>query len=245
MLLLDQTLHQPEMNLALDEALLEEAEHFGWITAGQKGEVLRFWEPAEPIVVLGRSSPIQREVNLEYCRQRQIPVLRRCSGGATIVTGPGCLMYALLISYRDREELRFLDQAHQFVMGRMQRALATLKISVTFEGTCDLAIDQRKVSGNSLRCRRHGFLYHGTMICNFDLSLVSQALNMPVRQPDYRQGRGHDSFLTQLPVSQEEVKFALAREWGAVQNLEQWPVERARNLATEKYRCPAWTHQVR
>jgi len=46
---LDLTLPTPAENLALDEALLEEAER-----AGRATETLRVWEPREPIVVVGR-----------------------------------------------------------------------------------------------------------------------------------------------------------------------------------------------
>ncbi len=94
MRLLDLTLETAEENLALDEALLDEAE------AGREPrEVLRIWESPRPLVVLGRSSQVSHEVELAFCRQQGIPVLRRASGGAAIVAGPGSLMYAVVLSY--------------------------------------------------------------------------------------------------------------------------------------------------
>lgn len=249
MLLLDLTFQQPEMNLAFDEALLEQMEQIDWQTNGERMEWLRFWEPKEPLVVMGRSTPLDREINLEYCRQNQIPVLRRCSGGATIVTGAGCLMYALLLCYHEKPDLRLLDKAHQWVMTGMQKALANLNLAVDFQGTCDLTIDNKKVSGNSLRCRRYGFLYHGTMICDFDLSLVSRTLRMPVRQPEYRQGRDHGSFLTRLPTSSQQVKQAIIDNWKATPSTDLELVdrihERAKLLAAEKYASSSWTNQIR
>ena len=47
------------------------------------------------MVVVGRSSRLDEEVHLDACRAAGVPVLRRPSGGAAIVSGPGCLMYAL------------------------------------------------------------------------------------------------------------------------------------------------------
>jgi len=47
---LDLTLPSPAENLALDEALLEEAE-----ASGRPTETLRLWEPRQPAVVVGRS----------------------------------------------------------------------------------------------------------------------------------------------------------------------------------------------
>ena len=107
----DLTLSTPEENLALDEALLDQAEQ-----SPEPLETLRFWEPAALMAVLGRSSHAEVEVDQEACRSDGVPVLRRASGGATILTGPGCLMYALVLSYELRPTLRAVDVAHHVVL---------------------------------------------------------------------------------------------------------------------------------
>ena len=91
MQLLDQTLDDPGANLALDEALLEEAEQ-----QGPDGEFLRLWEFQQPVVVLGRSSRLADETHLAACQRDKVAVLRRCSGGAAIVAGPGCFRYSAM-----------------------------------------------------------------------------------------------------------------------------------------------------
>ena len=65
------------------------------------------------MVVVGRSSQFRVEVRVDACRELGIPVLRRPSGGAAIVAGPGCLMYALVLSYQIRPQLRVLSEAHR------------------------------------------------------------------------------------------------------------------------------------
>ena len=67
MRLLDVTLDSPEENLALDEALLAEAD-----AAVEPLETLRFWEVREAVVVVGRNSRLAEEVNLEACRRRGV-----------------------------------------------------------------------------------------------------------------------------------------------------------------------------
>jgi lipoate-protein ligase A len=87
---LDLTLPTPAENLALDEALLELAEREG-------DETLRVWESPWPFVVLGLSNHLSREANVDACRELKVEILRRCSGGGTVVQGPGCLSYALAL----------------------------------------------------------------------------------------------------------------------------------------------------
>src|SRR4051812_33316670 len=93
MKLLDYTLPTPAENLALDEALLVAAEQ----DAG--GEVLRLWESPAVAVVLGTGGAVSIDVNLAACAADGVPVLRRASGGGTVLVGPRCLCFGLVLSY--------------------------------------------------------------------------------------------------------------------------------------------------
>ena len=103
---LDLTLPTAAENVALDEALLETAE-----AAAGPAEVLRLWEPQNLAVVLGRSSQVTVEVDVDACHADGLDIVPRTSGGAAIVSGHGCLMYAVVLSYQKRPELRSLDAA--------------------------------------------------------------------------------------------------------------------------------------
>jgi len=210
---------------------------------------LRIWEPDEVFVVLGRSSPAAAEVNFDACRKENVWVGRRVSGGQTIVTGPGCLMYAVVIDYESHPELRMLDQAHAYIMTRMKEAIAALNIPLQIEGVSDLTFSGKKFSGNSMRCVKDRFLYHGTMICQeFDLSSVSKFLKRPIREPDYRDGRSHDDFLTRLPIACESLKQAIVDHWGAKKSMASDEVDSlvraAERLAADKYATDQWTLKV-
>lgn len=196
MRLVDLTLPSPEENVALDEVLLELAE-----MSTHSSEYLRLWESPAPMVVVGRSSRVTEEVNLVACRKRGVPVLRRSSGGAAVVAGPGCLMYAVVLSTKDRPPLATLAGAHATVLGALVAALAPLVPGIYRAGTSDLALHDRKLSGNSLRVKRSHVLYHGTLLYNFSLPRISEYLRMPLRQPEYRAARAHDEFVTNIPVS--------------------------------------------
>jgi lipoate-protein ligase A len=209
------TLDTPAANLALDEELLARAEN-----GTLPGEVLRLWESPQPIVIQGRSSPL-REVNEDACREDGVPVLRRVSGGATVVLGPGCLMYAVVLSLEAQPELRAIDCAHRYVSQKLIAALSPLVPGVACAGSSDLVISSgtatppRKFSGNSLRVRKNHLLYHGTVLYDFPLEMIERWLGEPVRQPEYRAARDHGAFLTNLPASRAAIEDALIEAWGA------------------------------
>lgn len=239
MRLLDLTLSTPEENIALDEALVLAADR----EAAARG-TLRIWEPVSPIVVVGRSSAIAEEVNVAACEADAVPIIRRTSGGAAVVAAPGCLMYALVFAYDRRPDLRLIDRAHRFVLDRMAAALNTLAPGLRQAGVSDLALVNRKVSGNSMRCCRHSMLYHGTLLYDMPLELIDRYLCMPPRQPDYREARPHGAFVANLPISGGDVRSRTVGVWQAVATTDPWPRELTTQLVREKYARDAWNRKI-
>ncbi|HVM62941.1 MAG TPA: lipoate--protein ligase family protein [Verrucomicrobiae bacterium] len=232
---LDRTLDTAQENLACDEALLDECEE------GRGGERLRFWEPRQPFVVLGYSNKARAEVNLDSCRALGVPVLRRCSGGGTVLQGPGCLDYALILRIRAGAAAGNIVEANAFIMNRNRNALeALLGGGVLIQGHTDLTLRGLKFSGNSQRRRRKFLLFHGTFLVGLDFALVEQTLRMPSKQPSYRRNRSHGEFMTNLSVAADAVKAAMKRAWGADEVSAEAPEERIARLVRDKYGTDAW-----
>ena len=235
---LDLTLPSPADNLACDEALLD------WCESGEGAECLRFWESPMPFVVVGYANKVATEVNVAACEARKVPILRRCSGGGTVVQGPGCLNYSLVLPITKDGPLHSIAVANQFIMRRnraaVESALPTPHSAIAIRGHTDLAIGGRKFSGNSQRRRKHFLLFHGTFLLKFDLALISDLLRMPSKEPDYRESRKHAAFLTNINVSAEQVKAALQKAWDAKSLLSNPPLKKIKVLAREKYATNEW-----
>jgi lipoate-protein ligase A len=149
-------------------------------------------------------------------------------------------MYSIVLSYQRHPALRMLDRAHEHVLTLVVSALRSLGIAAEHCGTSDIAVNGRKVSGNSLRCKRDHFLYHGTLLYDFDLALIGELLRMPPRQPEYRASRQHVQFLTNLPADGLSLRAALAAAFAATEPLADWPRERTRQLVETRYGRDDW-----
>ena len=211
MILLDLTLPSPPENLALEEALLDAAE------SGAGAEILRFWQAPTPFVVVGYANKVASEVNVAACEAKGIPILRRCSGGGAVVQGPGCLNYAVVLRITEDGPTRSISAANHFVMERNRSAISQLLApdsQLLIAGHTDLALGNLKFSGNAQRRRKNFLLFHGSLLLNFQLPLISELLQMPSLQPDYRASRAHERFVTNLNLPGATVKRALIKEWG-------------------------------
>jgi lipoate-protein ligase A len=239
MKLLDWTLPTPEQNLAADEALLD------WCEARDAVEVLRFWEATRHFVVVGYANDVATEVNVAACETHGVPILRRCSGGGTVLQGPGCLNYTVVLRINPHGPTRSISATNQFVMGRNGAALKSEirnpKFEISVRGLTDLALDGVKFSGNAQRRKRRCLLFHGTILLGLDLALVEGLLPMPSRQPDYRKNRSHRAFICNLPLSPDTVKQGLRDAWQADEPFEPPPTLEVEALVRKKYGKREWT----
>jgi lipoate---protein ligase len=231
---LDLTLSTPQENVALDEALLDAAE------ADELGETLRFWESTSHFVVLGAGGKVREEVIEDRCAADGVPVLRRCSGGGTVLQGSGCLNHVLILNKRLHPATQTIEGTNRFVLGVMARALGTMLSGIVHQGVSDLAICGLKISGNAQKRRRGHVLFHGTILHHFDLDTVGQYLSEPRRQPDYRARRTHGDFIRNADIDPVRLRAVLSSAWGCTERLDDWPHERTRALVREKYSRDEW-----
>jgi lipoate-protein ligase A len=240
-----------EENLALDEALLELA-HEGLATA----TCVRTWMATEPVVVLGSSSRVDEEIDLQVCETAGVRVVRRPSGGATVVLGPGCLMWSVITPHPtgvppiEAIHAAMLEPLAAAINDALPPAAPHTGWRVARRGTSDLAVrvdrdmHERKFSGNALRVRRHGVLYHGTLLDRFDLDLVGRVLRHPPREPDYRSRRSHGEFLVNLELGREMLERIVRAAFHAALTHGEWPRERVARLVAERYAACDWTKRL-
>lgn len=232
---LDLTLPTLAENIALDEALLLACEE------GSGQPVLRVWQWDRPAVVLGAAGVLADEVYQEACASDHVPIARRSSGGGTVLLGPGCLLYSLVMSYDQAPELTQIGASYRHILNRICTFLALPELHPA--GTSDLALGDRKVSGNAQQRKRAHLLHHGSLLYSFDAGSAERYLRMPSRQPDYRQHRAHADFLTNLPLDKVELTARLCNAFEAATETADWPSEQVQKLVRSKYGLDEWTRR--
>ena len=188
---IDRSFEPPAGNLAHDDTLL-----------AAESEILRLWESPSYFVALGRSGKAGEEVRPEAA----VPILRRSSGGGTVLQGPGCFNFSLILSLHRRPELLNVSASYCVLLKAVAAALGVPGSTVAGS---DILIDGRKVSGNAQRRTRGWLLHHGTLLYAMDLPLIERLLPEPSRQPAHRNGRLHRDFLANLPLSAPEIRHRL------------------------------------
>jgi lipoate-protein ligase A len=232
---LEWTAETPEENLACDEALLQELDRVGGLGT------LRIWEPRSHFIVLGRGNRYRKEISPNSGTGAPYPLYRRCTGGGSVLLGPGCLNFSLIIPRDPATIGSTVQDTNWWIMQKQANAVSkTINKVVTIEGHTDLAWNGRKFSGNSQRRMRKAILFHGSFLLDFNLALVEEALGYPPLTPDYRHSRPHSEFLVNLQVESQLIKTALKNEWKAHARTIQPPIPAIQSLVSSRYSQEDW-----
>lgn len=237
MTLLDLTLPTAAENVALDEALLLAAED------GTGGEVLRLWRQPTPAVVVGAGGSVAIDVDEAACAADGVPVVRRSSGGGTVLLDPGSLCVSVVL--RIGPGLDTIAGATAFVMGKLRAAVGAHEPGVELAGSGDLAVGGRKLAGSAQQRKRTHLLYHASILgpSSDTRDRIARYLRAPEREPAYRAGRDHLTFLACVLRDDADLRRDVIDAWGPVGVYPNPPLDRMRELVAERYGRDEWTRR--
>ncbi len=183
-----------------------------------KGEYGKYkiWIPDRKMVVIGRGSDAEKEVNYKQTEKDNIEVIRRDSGGCAVFLSPN-MVVASFVLYGQKliNPMVYFRMFNEFVINALSRlGLDNVKI----EGISDLSVNGKKISGSSIYRNKDLVLFHIVINLNEDVELISKYLLHPPREPKYREGREHKDFVTSIKsigvrFSVEDFEKEISKEW--------------------------------
>jgi len=173
-----------------------------------------------PALVLGKSLELEQEV---WQHKRHPPVYRRISGGGSVLHAPGNLNYSLFLSLEAFPGLMNVSLSYEKILAGVAAGLGP---RVSRQGYSDLVVlcrgELRKFSGNAQARKRGWIMHHGTLLYSKEaIRRIPYYLRPPPKEPEYRKGRRHAEFMTNvLPVYSRaglmwSLRHGLAREFNA------------------------------
>lgn len=165
-------LSNPYANLAIEDYI------YNQMPLGGDANRLMFYVNS-PCVVIGKNQNPWNEVNLPLLNSLRIPLVRRLSGGGTVVHDSGNVNYSFMTTKDKFDRHIFASLVTRAVNGITG---AEKSIRVTERGDIVTEKDNLKVSGSAYKLSKGRSYHHGTMLLNLNLDVLRQLLHRDVEK---------------------------------------------------------------
>lgn len=245
--LVDSGVVGPAESAALDEAILE------CHSSGGAPNTLHFYRRSSPTVSIGYFQRVSDTVDLGECDRLGVSLIRRRSGGSSIYTDSGQLIFGLVVAASDLPRGR--EESFRLICSAVARGLASLGMDARYRPANDIEVGGRKVSGSAQLVSRGSVLHHGTILVDTSLENMDAVLRLdPGKNP--RLARPSDRITTLSSIlgstpDMEAVKAGIAKEVAAafMCDFEKAPLspgeeDLVRKLVHERYGREDWNFKL-
>lgn len=149
---------------------------------------------SSPAVVMGIGTDVEKVVERSFFEKDPIPLIQRFSGGGTVVIDEQTFFVTLLFQKETvpiegpADILRFGEKFYRSAFDMSRLVVASQ--DYTLDG-------KSKIGGNAHYISHKRWLSHTSFLWDFDDRKMSY-LKHPPKEPEYRQGRSHLSFLERI-----------------------------------------------
>ncbi len=124
----------------------------------------------KPTVICGRNQEMDKEVDMAYCREAGIDVVRRRSGGGCVYADMDNFMFSYICP---GDEVTSTFARYTTLIASILRDMG---LDAAATGRNDIVIGGKKVSGNAFYHMPGRCIAHGTMLYDFDPSVMKCAI---------------------------------------------------------------------
>jgi len=164
-----------------DDSYLKMAKEEAVMEAVRNGAppTLRFYSWNYPAVTIGFFQKGEVELNLDACKQDNIEVFRRLTGGGAVYKQPGAeINYSLVIREDDPKIPKDIEESYRLICGAVMFGLKKLGFNTTFNPINDILLNGLKISGNAQTRVNNVLLQHGTILFDVDFDKMFHYLNI-------------------------------------------------------------------
>lgn len=145
-------------------------------------------------IVMGISGKAEEHLDLPKIKRDRIPVIRRFSGGGTVIVDEHTLFISFLFN-KDSLPIHPFPEPILRWSGELYRKSWNIPSFHLVEN--DYAIGHLKCGGNAQYIKKERWLHHTTFLWDYRNENMEYLL-LPPKRPKYRESRSHADFLCRL-----------------------------------------------
>ena len=139
--------------------------------------VLTLVSPGQPYICVGIHQEIAKEVDEEYCAQRDLPIYRRHVGGGAVYLDRDQLFTHFI--YPRNKAPEFALNLYPLFIEPVVRTYRELGIDAQYRPINDIQVKGRKIGGTGAASIGEATLLVGSFMFDFDIEAMAHALKVP------------------------------------------------------------------
>ncbi len=236
--------------VATNRALLEARQQ------GISPNTLSFLSFSEPAALVGFHQSVDQELRRDYCETNGITIQRRVSGGGALYVDSTVLGWELYLDRKTVGSHDMLEIARR-ICETAARGICELGVDARFRPRNDIEVGGRKIAGTGGIYDGDVFLYHGSLLVDFDIERMLRVLKIPAEKlKDKAIASARErvanlkELLGEVPPTEHVIdvmtrafasEFGVAFERAAGMNADE---ERLFRIALAEVDSPEWVEQV-
>lgn len=180
--------------------------------------------PREPYVCIGYHQLLEREIDVEYCKKKGIPIVRREVGGGAVYLDKDQLFFQCIFP-KHRVPAR-VDNLYKLFLQPAVNTYRNLGVDAHYRPVNDIQVNGKKICGAGAGRIGDAAVVVGNIMFDFDYSEMSQVLRVPSEKFRDKVYQSMQIYLTTLRRElgyvphREKVKNILIKEFREVLDVE-------------------------
>jgi lipoate-protein ligase A len=217
--LLDLGYSEPLVAQAFYEAVAEA------VHRGLSPHTLILLQPGSPYACLGYHQDLEKEIDLQFCREAGLPIIRRSQGGGATYLDRDQVFYQI-ISKGSVVVPRDVERMFERLLSVTVETYRRLGVKAEYKPLNDVVVGGRKISGNGAGMHESVSILVGNVILDLDYDLMARVLRVPDEKFRDKMAKSMREWVSTLkreldePPTVEEVKRTYARAFEEVLGVE-------------------------
>lgn len=140
-------------------------------------ECIVITEPSDVCVSLGYFDNANRFLDFNYCKTHNIPIIRRYTGGGTVLLHPGQIFYQFIFSKSNKTIPFKMENVYKYFSNIVIEVYKSLGINAFYKPIADIVVNDKKISGQGAGDIENMLVFVGNLLMDFDFDMMANIVS--------------------------------------------------------------------
>lgn len=192
-------------------------------------DTISIMSPDRPYVSIGFHQEVEKEIDLEYCRQHGIPVIRREVGGGAVYLDGGQVF--LHFVFHKEHMPRQVEEVYKRFIDPVVATYRAIGIDASHRPLNDIVAGARKIGGTGIASIGQAMVVAGSLMFDFDSATMARSLKVSSEKMRDKVYQSLQDYMTTIrrelaePPDREAVKAILKSNYASMLGVDLEPGE--------------------